>query len=937
MKGTMNAGFRSSGRLRSPLGMVAVERFKAVRARRATKPRRKPRRSEGGAHVAASSPDSVSAVSSSTLPSPERRLNRLEVPCLVARVTPDDVLNSSQSWIDLQVCLRNTLDARSSGRGSGLSAVIMDGSEDANALYEASIKAMEALRDFPSVPLLLNGRPDIAAACGCEGVVLSQTDIPTVAARRILSNDPSKEQSSLVIRQIADAEAARKSAEEGASALITDAASAASGDPVDLGSIKVAQRGAASIPVLLALGDAGAGAASLPENFDDVDGLVGSIETLKSVGAPLLESETASETKFGDVFSNALLSDDQQRQRLAAMSDDPSATEAGTAAAVGGEVGAQNAGKVKIGAVELKLAIEEGLGALMRLVEARAPRLIDGEDGNASILITNALQALSEAILLVIVGEFNSGKSSVINALLRDSFLPTGVVPTTNEVCLIKYGTEAGMEQQEDGTFLKTVPSEMLKKMTIVDTPGTNVVLERQQKLTEDFIPKADLVLFTMSADRALTESETKFMTFIKQWSKKIVFVVNKRELLSQEEIEEVSAFVKKNSSQILGIQNPPVYPVSAKLEMQETGGAESGFGELSQVIESATGGVGAGAKLKFQTALSLGQSLCNALKQQIKVKDDKLKEESRVLEAISKQLKRFGRDMHKDASVQYSNISRSLDSVFSATEELTDSLLSLGNAKDISGYITGARPVKASPSAEILNNFESVLRSAVAEHRGWLLENCNQQCSYYRAFLDEKVMALAQGDNLSNSMDRALWQQEMGSGSDSFELGDLLKDRLEAEEALLAMSSEVLTNVYESSVTEAATTSFGTAGAAVVLTLVSTLILNTIQEDLLVLVFGSVVAYLSVLSIPLQRAKVKFIIRSKLQDYISSLTKAMKKDLEVALGETNERIAAMVTPLEEMIAKEKADLERLEMDQAELEKTFGDLLIQVSALEDEA
>ena len=124
---------------------------------------------------------------------------------------------------------------------------------------------------------------------------------------------------------------------------------------------------------------------------------------------------------------------------------------------------------------------------------------------------------------------------------------------------------------------------------------------------------------------------------------------------------------------------------------------------------------------------------------------------------------------------------------------------------------------------------------------------------------------------------------------------------------------------------------------AAIVLTLVSTLILNTIQEDLLVLVFGSVVAYLSVLSIPLQRAKVKFIIRSKLQDYISSLTKAMKKDLEEALAETNERIAAMVTPLEEMIAKEKADLERLEMDQAELEKTFGDLLIQVSALEDEA
>ena len=103
----------------------------------------------------------------------------------------------------------------------------------------------------------------------------------------------------------------------------------------------------------------------------------------------------------------------------------------------------------------------------------------------------------------------------------------------------------------------------MLKSMTIVDTPGTNVVLERQQKLTEDFIPKADLVLFTLSADRPLTESETKFMTFIKQWSKKIVFVVNKKELLTEQEVQEVSSFVKKNASQILGLEEPPVYPVS--------------------------------------------------------------------------------------------------------------------------------------------------------------------------------------------------------------------------------------------------------------------------------------------------------------------------------------------------------------------------------------
>jgi predicted GTPase len=48
----------------------------------------------------------------------------------------------------------------------------------------------------------------------------------------------------------------------------------------------------------------------------------------------------------------------------------------------------------------------------------------------------------------------------------------------------------------------------LLKQMNIVDTPGTNVILQRQQRLTEEFVPRADLLLFVISADRPLTESE---------------------------------------------------------------------------------------------------------------------------------------------------------------------------------------------------------------------------------------------------------------------------------------------------------------------------------------------------------------------------------------------------------------------------------------------
>ena len=93
----------------------------------------------------------------------------------------------------------------------------------------------------------------------------------------------------------------------------------------------------------------------------------------------------------------------------------------------------------------------------------------------------------------------------------------------------------AGSLQTEDGLFVRMLPAELLRKLNIVDTPGTNVILERQQRLTEEFVPRADLVLFIMSADRPFTDSEVKFLKYIRQWGKKVVFVLNKVDIFDSD------------------------------------------------------------------------------------------------------------------------------------------------------------------------------------------------------------------------------------------------------------------------------------------------------------------------------------------------------------------------------------------------------------------
>lgn len=71
-------------------------------------------------------------------------------------------------------------------------------------------------------------------------------------------------------------------------------------------------------------------------------------------------------------------------------------------------------------------------------------------------LLRDAVQGLSDLFLLVVVGEFNSGKSTLINSLLGGPYLEQGVLPTTNEIAMIKYGTQVEeAPREEDGISVR--------------------------------------------------------------------------------------------------------------------------------------------------------------------------------------------------------------------------------------------------------------------------------------------------------------------------------------------------------------------------------------------------------------------------------------------------------------------------------------------------
>lgn len=179
----------------------------------------------------------------------------------------------------------------------------------------------------------------------------------------------------------------------------------------------------------------------------------------------------------------------------------------------------------------------------------------------------DAAEGLSETFLVVIVGEFNSGKSSLINALFEAELMEVGPIPTTAKITILRHGDEAFERQRSAFLMERRRPDELLRYLTLVDTPGTNSIIEEHQRLTEDFIPRADIVLFVTSYDRPLADSERKFLQYIRSdWGKTFVGVINKVDLADSEaDLQQVLEHVASGIEEALGFR-PTLFATSARL-----------------------------------------------------------------------------------------------------------------------------------------------------------------------------------------------------------------------------------------------------------------------------------------------------------------------------------------------------------------------------------
>lgn len=231
---------------------------------------------------------------------------------------------------------------------------------------------------------------------------------------------------------------------------------------------------------------------------------------------------------------------------------------------------------------------------------------------------------LDEPFLFVIVGEVKVGKSSFINALLKTGKEVCKVAPDpcTDTIQQIVYGEEEGVI--EISQYYKKIiqPVEILKKIAIVDTPGTNTIAEHHQEITERFVPINDLIIFVFEAKNPYRQSAWDFLDFVsKEWRKKVIFVLQQSDLMEPQDLE-----INKNGvyQQAIkkGIDNPQVFCVSAKKENNDE--PDSGFKEIKEYITNSITG-GNNATLKMKSLLNTSKNIIDNLKQGIDLRNKQL------------------------------------------------------------------------------------------------------------------------------------------------------------------------------------------------------------------------------------------------------------------------------------------------------------------------
>jgi small GTP-binding protein len=286
--------------------------------------------------------------------------------------------------------------------------------------------------------------------------------------------------------------------------------------------------------------------------------------------------------------------------------------------------------------------------------------------------------------LVVVIGEFNAGKSSFINALLEDSLLPMGITPTTEVIELIRYADMPNRKptMRDESIREWSHPNTGAPGVALVDTPGSGSVFQKHEKIAKSFLHRADLVIFVISAKRAFAETERLYLEIAKSYGKKIILVVNQTDLLQPKELQEVRRFIETQVDDLLSLR-PLMFMVSAKEALNaksqatpsvgDPGGMEAVRAHLKGVFSEAPP-----AKQKLLAQLDMADYIIRETQSTIQKKADLVTQDTTKVREVQRELDQQSTALNGQLKVAAAEVDGVFEGMRQRGMEFIDANLSL-------------------------------------------------------------------------------------------------------------------------------------------------------------------------------------------------------------------------------------------------------------------
>ncbi len=514
--------------------------------------------------------------------------------------------------------------------------------------------------------------------------------------------------------------------------------------------------------------------------------------------------------------------------------------------------------------------------------------------------LEDSIRQLDDFFLIVVVGEFNAGKSALINALLGETVLKEGVTPTTTQVNILRYGEAASQKPLGDHLLEITAPVALLQDLSIVDTPGTNAIIREHELITEQFAPRADLVLFVTSADRPFSESERAFLEKLRAWGKKIVLVINKADLLeNSDDLNQVIAFVRDNARALLGIA-PEIFPVSAKLALRAKQGEKplweaSRFAALETYIADTLDQTER-IRLKLLNPLGVGMRLAQEHADAFARERAMLEEDLAIIARVERQLEEYKADMARGFELRMAEIDNILLEMEQRARDYFEETIRLGRVVDL----FNKKRLQKEFQEHVVGDVPQQIEAKVEKLIDWLVESDLRQWQ-------------AVHEHLAQHREKYAGQMLEAPSGFRYDRDRLVESVGRRAQAVVSrydkeLEARRLAEGTQAAVAAAAALEVGAVGLGAIITAIAT----TLTADLTGIAAASFVAVLGLFVIPARRKQATAEMHRKVAQLRRSLSQTLRSQFEETMQTNLAQIEDAMAPYVRFVRAEHKRAEAL-------------------------